>query len=228
MPAANRARSSRGDAAIPDTIPESIPESIPETNGSSARSGLDRRLAALPPVLRQLVRFGMAGGLGTATNLALFFVLVDLGGLPPMLGMLLCFAVAFRNFARVESEQSVTVRGLVWSIGMPLFTFALFQMGRHAWAAATPLGGVFMLSLPAAERANWIRCTTPTIWLIAGTVAATSLISSLLLLKSAVGNFDREIHKWFEANLVRGVEDKTNKKARRPSFPRWLVPVASR
>jgi len=94
MPAANRARSSRGDAAIPDTIPESIPESIPETNGSSARSGLDRRLAALPPVLRQLVRFGMAGGLGTATNLALFFVLVDLGGLPPMLGMLLCFAVA--------------------------------------------------------------------------------------------------------------------------------------
>ncbi len=142
--------------------------------------------------------------------------------------LLLCFAVAFRNFARVESDQSVTVRGLVWSIGMPLLTVALFQMGSHAWAAATPLGGVFMLSLPGAERASWVNCSLPTVWFIAGTIAATSLIGSLLLLKSAVRNFDREIHDWFEANLVRGLASKTSNKPRRRVFPRWLVPVASR
>jgi len=142
--------------------------------------------------------------------------------------LLLCFAVAFRNFARVESDQSVTVRGLVWSIGMPLLTFALFQMGSHTLAAATPLGSIFVLSLPAAERASWVSCSMPTIWFIASTVSVACLISSLLLLKSAVRNFDQEIHHWFEANLVRGVTKKPSKKTPRRAFLRWLVPAASR
>jgi len=67
---------------------------IPDPDGIPARGALGRRLAALPPALRQLVRFAAAGGLGTVTNLALFFVLVDFAGMAPLLGMLLCFAVA--------------------------------------------------------------------------------------------------------------------------------------
>jgi putative flippase GtrA len=58
------------------------------------RGGLGRLLAGLPPGMRQLVRFAIAGGLGTVTNLGLFFVLVDLGDLPPLFGMLLGFGVA--------------------------------------------------------------------------------------------------------------------------------------
>jgi putative flippase GtrA len=51
-------------------------------------------LERLPPGARQFVRFGIAGGLGTITNLGLFFLLVDLGPLGPLLGMLLCFFIA--------------------------------------------------------------------------------------------------------------------------------------
>lgn len=52
------------------------------------------RLAALPPGLIQLIRFAIVGGLGTLTNLVLFYVLVDLGSLAPLLGTVVCFAVA--------------------------------------------------------------------------------------------------------------------------------------
>jgi dolichol-phosphate mannosyltransferase len=76
------------------------------------------RLEGLAPGLVQLIRFGIVGGLGTLTNLALFFVLVDLFGLGALLGLLVCFAVAVsQNYALNE-----------------LWTFATQGDGRLAWA----------------------------------------------------------------------------------------------
>jgi len=75
------------------------------------------RLEEVSPGLAQLVRFGIVGGLGTLTNLALFFVLVDLSGLAALLGMLACFAAAVsQNYALNE-----------------LWTFATHSRGRLAW-----------------------------------------------------------------------------------------------
>jgi putative flippase GtrA len=55
---------------------------------------LGRLVSGLPPGAQQFLRFAVAGGLGTVTNLVLFFLIVDLGGVAPLLGMLLCFGVA--------------------------------------------------------------------------------------------------------------------------------------
>lgn len=142
--------------------------------------------------------------------------------------LLLCFAVAFRNFARVESDQSVTVRGMVWSIGMPLLTFALFRVGNDMLAAATPLGAVFIMALPTAERAAWIDGSMTTVWTISGVIMAGCLIGACLLLRSALRNFEREIHTWFEANLVRGAEGEPSDNRRRRVVPRFLMPVPSK
>jgi putative flippase GtrA len=57
-------------------------------------SSLSEQLAARGPAALQLARFSVVGGLGTVTNLVLFFLLVDLGGVPPLAGATLCFAVA--------------------------------------------------------------------------------------------------------------------------------------
>ena len=46
---------------------------------------------------RQFAKFALVGGLGTVTNLALFFVLVDValfGTVPPLVGSAICFLVA--------------------------------------------------------------------------------------------------------------------------------------
>lgn len=55
---------------------------------------MSERLAALGPTTVQLVRFGLVGGLGTLTNLVLFYFLVDVGDLHWLAGAVLCFAVA--------------------------------------------------------------------------------------------------------------------------------------
>lgn len=52
---------------------------------------------------RQFAKFALVGGLGTVTNLALFFTLVDvaiLGTVPPLVGSAICFLVAVtQNYA---------------------------------------------------------------------------------------------------------------------------------
>jgi putative flippase GtrA len=51
----------------------------------------------------QLVRFALVGGLGTVTNLALFYAFVDLGGLDALVGIVVCFAIAVtQNYALNE------------------------------------------------------------------------------------------------------------------------------
>ena len=61
-------------------------------------SQLSERLAAFGPTTLQLLRFSVVGGLGTVTNLVLFYFLVDVGGMAPLLGAVLCFAVAVSLF----------------------------------------------------------------------------------------------------------------------------------
>jgi dolichol-phosphate mannosyltransferase len=79
--------------------------------------GLRGRLVALPDAWIQLIRFALVGGLGTVTNLALFFGLVDVGGLAALLGAVVCFAVAVtQNYALNE-----------------LWTFTTEGDGRLSW-----------------------------------------------------------------------------------------------
>ncbi len=103
-----------------------MPRKAPKTEGKSGpnmeRSDASERLRAWldgrPPGLVQLIRFGLVGGLGTLTNLALFFALVDVVGIPALLGALACFVVAVsQNYALNE-----------------LWTFATQGDGRLAWA----------------------------------------------------------------------------------------------
>ena len=79
-------------------------------------SDLRERLSALDPSARQFVKFALVGGLGTVTNLALFFVLVDATGqAAPLAGSAICFAVAVsQNYVfnevwtfRVDAAQPV-------------------------------------------------------------------------------------------------------------------------
>ncbi len=48
----------------------------------------------MKPLIRQFVRFAMVGGLGTVTNLVIFFILVDRLGNTPIFGALAAFGVA--------------------------------------------------------------------------------------------------------------------------------------
>jgi dolichol-phosphate mannosyltransferase len=80
-------------------------------------SGLRARLADLPEAWVQLVRFALVGGLGTVTNLVLFYLFVDVGGMGPILGAVVCFGIAVsQNYALNE-----------------LWTFATRGEGALAW-----------------------------------------------------------------------------------------------
>jgi putative flippase GtrA len=75
------------------------------------------RWAGLSPAVVQLVRFAIVGGLGTLTNLILFFALVDVGGMAPLLGTIECFAVAVsQNYVLNELWTFATAGGanLAW------------------------------------------------------------------------------------------------------------------
>jgi putative flippase GtrA len=75
-------------------------------------SQLSERLAALGPTTLQLLRFSVVGGLGTVTNLVLFYFLVDVGGMAPLLGAVLCFAVAVsQNYVLNELWTFATSSG---------------------------------------------------------------------------------------------------------------------
>ena len=93
---------------------------------SAATGRLRAWLGGMPPSVAQLLRFALVGGLGSITNLALFFLLVDHLGMTALLGLLLCFAVAVsQNYAFNE-----------------LWTFATDGDGRLAWVRY----GKFVLS----------------------------------------------------------------------------------
>ena len=75
-------------------------------------SRMRQQLAALGPTPLQILRFSVVGGLGTATNLVLFFFLVDVGTMAPLLGAVLCFAVAVsQNYVLNELWTFATSSG---------------------------------------------------------------------------------------------------------------------
>lgn len=82
-----------------------------ETDEPPRPPGLRARLAGLPEAWVQLGRFALVGGLGTGTNLALFFVLVDLGGMGPLVGAVVCFAVAVSQNYVLNELWTFTTRG---------------------------------------------------------------------------------------------------------------------
>ena len=45
-------------------------------------------------LIKQFIKFGITGGLGTITNLVIFFLLVDAAGLPEIPVSIFCFIVA--------------------------------------------------------------------------------------------------------------------------------------
>ena len=101
---------------------------------SAAMEKLRNWLARLPPSVVQLLRFALVGGLGSLTNLALFFLLVDRLGMAAFLGLLLCFAVGVsQNYALNE-----------------LWTFATHGAGRLAWVRYVK----FVLSSPVGLAVN--------------------------------------------------------------------------
>jgi putative flippase GtrA len=97
------------------------------------------RLAGLSPSLIQLVRFGLVGGLGTLTNLLLFFALVDRGGLAPLLGAVACFAVAVsQNYVLNEFWTFATAGGanLSWSRYAKFVAASLVGLAVNAFVLA--------------------------------------------------------------------------------------------
>ena len=45
-------------------------------------------------IIKQFIKFGITGGLGTITNLVIFFLLVDIAGFPEIPVSILCFIIA--------------------------------------------------------------------------------------------------------------------------------------
>jgi putative flippase GtrA len=75
-------------------------------NRKSLRS--DRLRRNLPPHRK----VSIVGGLGTVTNLALFYALVDVGGMAALLGAVACFAVAVsQNYVLHEWWTFATLSG---------------------------------------------------------------------------------------------------------------------
>ena len=61
------------------------------------------RPAMAQNLIKQIAQFATVGGLGTVTNLIVFFVLVDLYGVAPLVGATVAFAVAVsQNYALNE------------------------------------------------------------------------------------------------------------------------------
>lgn len=113
----------------------------------------------------------------------------------------LSLSVAFRNFARLRNDRVVGLWGLAWSVGWPVATIGLFQLGLGRVAAFTPLGAVYLVMLPPAEQLALTGFSTN---MLLGCVTAASagwVTFSVLLIHRALVTFDVEIHGWFAAQL---------------------------
>jgi len=129
-----------------------------------AAPGLRAWLAGLPESWVQLGRFALVGGLGTLTNLALFYLLVDLSGMGPMLGAVLCFAIAVsQNYAFNE-----------------LWTFATrgegaLALGRYGKFVAASLVGLAVNALVLGALIAWAEFPLLVIPQAVGIAAGTAV-----------------------------------------------------
>ncbi|MEZ6072745.1 MAG: hypothetical protein R3C10_21400 [Pirellulales bacterium] len=130
--------------------------------------------------------------------------------------MLLSFSVMFRFFARTDSDHDVTVRGIFWSVGLPLLTAAVYQSGATAMLAASPLGAIYLLSLPAAAREQLLGAEAPGVMHVVWAAQAFYLCLSVVLLRRALASFDHEIREWFANHCVSVHVRRQSKRTRRP------------
>lgn len=92
-------------------------------------------LRRLPPSSVELVRFAFVGGLGTVTNLTLFFIGVDHFGLPPLPGAVVCFSVSVsQNYVLHERWTFATRREtkLAWRRYGKFVLTSLFGLAVNA------------------------------------------------------------------------------------------------
>ena len=67
------------------------------------------------PLLKQFIQFALVGGLGTATNLLIFYLIVDLGGVPPLVGAVISFGFSVsQNYVinQLWTFQEATYKGI--------------------------------------------------------------------------------------------------------------------
>ena len=111
-----------------------------EDSATSGLRELRALLAAVPPAFVQPVRFAIVGGGGTITNLSLFFVLVDLAGMAPLLGTTICFVVAVSQNYAVNELWTFAVEGkgrLDWQRYWKFVVASLLGLGVNAAVLAT-------------------------------------------------------------------------------------------
>lgn len=112
--------------------------------------------------------------------------------------LLLYFALAFRQFARIRGDAHAAAWGLALAVGLPLVSAGLLHLGWNDAALTTPLGASYLLAADradAAAAAARVPLATSEIVLLAAAVAV-QVAASLWLLRGALVAFDREIREW--------------------------------
>lgn len=125
---------------------------------------------------------------------------------------LLFFAIAFRNFARIGNDRVSANLGLLMTVGIPFAIWGLFLVGLDQVAAATPLGGMFVVArheeLVAMGHAVNVAVEYHTqlpvtgVWVLVGLSNLVYCGISVWLIRTALARFDEEIHGWFADHLV--------------------------
>ena len=107
-------------------------------------------LSELAPATQQLLRFCLVGGLGTVTNLVLFYFLVDVGSTTPLRGAVACFAVAVsQNYTLNELWTFATSSGRELSLKR-YGKFVAASLIGLAINAAVLAGLLWLYSFPLA------------------------------------------------------------------------------
>lgn len=122
--------------------------------------------------------------------------------------LVLYFAAAFRNFARLSDDGSVSTRGLLWSVGPPALTLLLFQADWTLAGVATPLGAVYFASLAPLEQAQAVGTMTGWPWAIIVAENLLFLLAAVWSLREGVRRFDTEIREWFSQYHAGGKKKK--------------------
>jgi hypothetical protein len=116
--------------------------------------------------------------------------------------MLLVFAAAFALFTRLADDRRSAAWGLLLSVGPPLLTWGLFAAHLARWAAATPLGAIYLLALPAAERNAAMDWNAGGFAVLIVASTALWLCASAWLLRRTLRGFDIEMRAAFSDRMA--------------------------
>ena len=114
------------------------------------------------PVIEQATRFALVGGLGAVTNLVCFFLMVDLGGISPLLGALVAFAIAVsQNYVLNElwTFNPDRTNRISWGRYVTFVGFSLFALSVNLLVLKLLLDS-FSFPLKVIPQAVGILCAT--------------------------------------------------------------------